>query len=98
MLIKMKKNYIAVMVIIFILVLIWSPWITKNYAEKRVAENFQIQYQGVADGCGLNCEGCGIINSQRTLFGYKVDIRYKCGLKDYFQGKSKFVSFIGIVH
>ena len=79
----------------------WSPWITKNHAEKIVSEKFIAEWQNVSDGCGLNCYGCGVKNSHRTLFGYSVEIEYACGmvLPDSPNKTSYvFVSFLSTVH
>ena len=97
--IQEKKLKLSIIGFLIILVLLsWSPWITKTYAEKKVIEAFEESQKGIVDGCGFNCEGCGIADSNKMLFGYKVNIKFKCGMKNYFRVHAKFVSFIGSVH
>jgi len=82
----------------------WSPWITKNYAENKVVKTFEAEQKGIADGCGFNCTGCGVVSSNKVVFGYSVDIKYGCGFaqlqdeKDLIGETTIFVSFIGTVH
>lgn len=98
------KNITIIVSILTILVLFaWSPWITKDYAEKRILEVFEEGNKGITDGCGFNCVGCGITNSNKVFFGYSVDIEYGCGMRptdrrDLNERDTKFVSFIGTVH
>ena len=95
----MKKIIIIIIGLLIVSVLLaWSPWITKNYAEKNVIETFEESQKSIIDGCGFNCEGCGVSNSYKILFGYEVNIKYKCGMKNYFREDTKFVSFIGSIH
>ncbi|NQV08336.1 hypothetical protein HQ529_00625 [Candidatus Woesearchaeota archaeon] len=98
-----NKVLITVFVIVLLVILIWAPWITKNYAENRVSEEFSSKWDGVMDGCGFNCDGCGIKESHRALFGYSVEIEYACGMKissSEFKNKidNIFVSFLSTVH
>ncbi len=81
----------------------WSPWISKDFAEKRVETAFTVSWQSVMDGCGINCKGCGAKASRKTGFGYTVQIEYACGLlpedsPKYHQQSTGFVSFLGTVH
>ncbi|MBI2578965.1 MAG: hypothetical protein HYW26_04610 [Candidatus Aenigmarchaeota archaeon] len=99
-----EPNIIILIIALSVLILIaWSPWITKIYAEKRVVEAFQESQKDISDGCGFNCVGCGINNSNKVLFGYSVDIEYGCGMRptdrrDLNERATIFVSFIGTVH
>lgn len=99
---KNKICYVIIIILILLL-LVWSPWITKDYAEKRVLEVFEKSQKGIIDGCGFNCVGCGIANSNKVFFGYSVDIEYGCGMRPLDarhlnERATKFVSFIGTVH
>ncbi|NQU77500.1 hypothetical protein HQ544_02270 [Candidatus Falkowbacteria bacterium] len=71
------------LILIFIVLgmAIWSPWITKDYAKSIVSKKFESRWEGVLDGCGFRCEGCGVKESRRTFFGHKVGIEYGCGMK-----------------
>ena len=71
---------LLVMIFIVLVVLIWSPWITKGYAERAVFEKFESRWEGVMDGCDFRCEGCGVKASRRTFFGCRVGIEYACGM------------------
>ena len=81
----------------------WSPWITKNYAERSVYQGFISEQQGIVDGCGFNCAGCGVKSSKKILFGYSVQIEYACGfsitdLPGLHRRLYAFVSPIGTIH
>lgn len=97
----MKKFIVLaglIVITIFVALFAWSPWVTKIYAEKRVIEVFEDKQSDIIDGCGFNCEGCGVIDSHKALFGYSVYVEYGCGMKRYPFYAKKFVSFIGTVH
>ncbi len=100
---KPKNITIIASILVILVLLAWSPWITKSYAENRVVEAFEESQKDIVDGCGFNCNGCGVKESQKTLFGYFVKIEYACGLlpsdsPEYHRTTTKFVSFIGTVH
>ena len=89
--------------ILLLLLVAWAPWITNTSSERVVSERFTAEWQGVSDGCGFNCKGCGIKESQRTLFGVNVKIEYACGMlpsdsPEYHKTDNVFVSFLGTVH
>ena len=89
--------------LIVLILIAWSPWITKSYAESRVVKVFEEDQKDFDDGCGFNCDGCGVKESQKRLFGYSVKIEYGCGFvspgyPEHHQIATKFVSFIGTVH
>ena len=90
--------------IALILILAWSPWITKSYSEKKVLDEFSKKNYGIMDGCGSWSQETGRaepghITSKRTIFGYIVYIEYYCG---FVTPNTKptmeniFVSFLGI--
>jgi len=101
---KLRRILVVVFLILGLgLVLIWAPWITTRYAEDVVVHSFAESWQGVIDGCGFNCEGCGVVASERVPFGCRVKIEYACGmipadLPEYHQEASVFVSPFGTVH
>ena len=78
---KDKKRIAIVSLIILLILFAWSPWITKRYSENIANEKFTEKWRGVLDGCGFNCDGCGIKDSHKTLFSYVVRIEYACGFK-----------------
>jgi len=99
----MKKIlYIILGVILTVIILAWAPWITKSNAEKIVINNFEAKWNGVMDGCGFNCDGCGVQESHKTLFGYTVTIKYGCGMLIVGNPSGSvdkiFVSFLGTSH
>ena len=99
----MDKKFLIILVVVLIFLLVWAPWITKDYAERKVSQAFNEKwYYGVSDGCSL----VRVISSQKIPLGYSVKIEYVCGLLppapfDY-EGFSKsdeiLVSFLGTVH
>jgi hypothetical protein len=81
----------------------WAPWITQEFAEQRAVQAFATAWQGVIDGCGFNCTGCGAVDAQKTGFGYRVELEYGCGMMpedtaQYHDRTTVFVSFVGTVH
>ncbi|MEH7237965.1 hypothetical protein [Bacillus sp. JJ1562] len=98
-----KLTLIIIFIVAAIILFAFSPWITKDIAEKRAKTVFQNQQKGIVDGCGFNCHGCGVVTSDNVLFGYNVRIEYACGLisediKENHEFKNVFVSFLGTVH
>lgn len=86
-----------------IMLLAWTPWLTKYKAISAVETRFAQNWQNVADGCGFNCQGCGVTSARRVLFGTVVEIEYACGLlpedtPEYHQRTSVFVSCFSTVH
>lgn len=88
------RKYYLILILFVLLILAWSPWQTKETAEKSAREIFESEQLGVIDGCGLNCEGCGVSNSQKIPFGFLVEIQFKCAMKDYFRNEKRFVPSI----
>jgi len=99
-----KKLIIGIIITAIILVLVsWSPWIIESYAEKRVLDAFNENWEGIMNGCGFNCNGCGLLDSHRTLFDYSVKIEYACGMlpidsPEHHNIETKFVSFMGTIN
>ena len=92
-----------IFVVASIILFAFSPWITKDIAENRAIRAFQNDQKDIVDGCGFNCDGCGVVTSEKVLFGYHVQIEYACGLiskdiRENHQLKNVFVSFLGTVH
>ena len=87
---------------VLLLLVLWAPWLTQRYAEDKVIDQFNSAWDGVVDGCGFDCAGCGVTRSERTLFGFKVEIEFACGLipedaPEYHQVDRVFVSVFGFV-
>ena len=98
-----RKLFVVLGVCILLMLGTWSPWLTQNYAEARAIHSFTKSWQYVADGCGINCTGCGAVESRRVPFGSLVTIEYACGLipedsPAYHQRATAFVSLLGTVH
>ncbi|SDO17476.1 hypothetical protein SAMN05518871_11192 [Psychrobacillus sp. OK028] len=99
-----KKLTLSIIFVVASMILFaFSPWITKDIAEKRALTGFQNQQKDIVDGCGFNCVGCGVVTSEKVLFGYIVRIEYACGLisediRENHQKKNVFVSFLGTAH
>ncbi|MCR8630343.1 hypothetical protein [Paenibacillus radicis (ex Xue et al. 2023)] len=100
------KRSLGILIIIFSLVLIFSPfspWVTESFAKSRALYVFEREWKNTQDGCGFNCKDCGFKTSQKVLFGRKVEIEFACGLLptdsyEYHKRKELFVSFLGTVH
>lgn len=98
-----KLSFIAWTIFALILICAWSPWLTTDSAEVRAMDVFSQDWESVADGCGMNCKGCGAISSERVPFGVLVTIDYACGmipadLPEYHRQSTAFVSAFGTVH
>ncbi len=88
--------------VILLIISAWTPWLSGGYAEEKAMEKFSSGWEGIADGCGFSCEGCGVESSHKSLFGYYVAINFGCGFVE--KGESGrftdelFVSLLGTVH
>lgn len=92
-----------ILLLLLLALLAWSPWLSADFARQRAESAFSAGWQGVADGCGLNCKGCGAVQAGKTWFGYRVTVEYACGLlpadsPQYHRRAEGFVSFLGTVH
>jgi hypothetical protein len=94
---------VNVAVLVGLALLMWAPWLPAQAAEARVEEGFGAAWQGVADGCGFNCQGCGVTAVRRLLLGYAVEIEYACGMlpvdtHEFHRVETLYVSPLGTVH
>lgn len=83
--------------IIFILCA-WCPWVNESFAQQKAKEAFYKAWENSNDGCYLDCENCGLKETQKVIFGRTVKIDYQCGWEgDVITRESKeiFVSFSG---
>ena len=100
----MKIAHLIILVILLgVIVLIWSPWLTVETAGEIAAQEFTAAWQQVTDGCGFNCQGCGVVAVRRLLFGFSVQVEYACGLlpadePQYHQAARLYVSPLKSVH
>jgi heat shock protein HslJ len=83
--------------------LIWAPWMTEDMAASVTIKAFEAEWRDVADGCGFNCEGCGVKNIQWRFIGRAVEIEYACGMlpadrPEYHRYGWYYVSPIGTAH
>ncbi len=67
-------------IIIIIALFAWAPWMSEAGAKESVNAYFEKRNAGIVDGCGFNCDGCGIKSAEKILFGYAVEVEYACGL------------------
>ncbi len=89
--------------LLLLLALTFIPWLRPQQAEIRAEAAFLAVWDGVIDGCGFNCEGCGARTSVRRFGGYAVELEYACGmlpadLPEYHERAIVFVSDFGTVH
>ncbi len=94
---------VLLLITLLALLLAWAPWLTRQRAERLVEETFVAAWQGIIDGCGLECEGCGVKTSRRLPTGYSVEIEYACGMipfdsPEFHQTSTAYVSPLGTVH
>jgi hypothetical protein len=99
----MKKRLWILFVVVLAALLLWAPWLNSASAKERAEQYFLSAWQGVADGCGLSCKGCGGVAIQRVIGGWMVTIEYACGLipedtPQYHEQEKGFVSVLGTVH
>ncbi|MFH1917264.1 MAG: hypothetical protein ABIJ21_08445, partial [Nanoarchaeota archaeon] len=59
----MRKLLLVGILVVLWLILAWAPWITREYAEEKVNAQFEDSWKNVADGCGMDCVGCGVTAS-----------------------------------
>lgn len=100
-----KKSILIILAALVLLMasLVWAPWISGEEAETQVAQAFASAWQEVIDGCGFNCDGCGIKETHRVVIGYSVEIEYACGMlpsdsSEFHQHDVVYVSPLGTVH
>jgi hypothetical protein len=100
----MKTNQLTLLILVLGLALLaWSPWMPAGRAAAAAEEAFDRAWEGVVDGCGLDCEGCGARPVAKVPFGYVVQLEYACGmipadLPEYHERATLLVSMLGTVH
>jgi hypothetical protein len=98
-----RTLFVPFAVLVIFGILVWSPWITREAAEQRTETALQEAWLNVADGCGIDCNGCGAVQSLRVPFGVLVTLEYGCGMlpADTPENHEKtvvFVSTFGTIH
>ena len=98
-----KWRIVRASLVVVLALLVSSPWLSTSHAEQRVVHEFEAAWRQVTDGCGFNCEGCGVTGSRRLVLGYLVEIQYACGLlprdsPDSHVSARAYVSPFGTVH
>ncbi|WP_020618897.1 hypothetical protein [Paenibacillus daejeonensis] len=82
---KWQQRSLSLMVLVLIglvslmMLARWSPWLSESYAKKRTIGAFEQLNAEVSDGCGFNCEDCGVKSMWQVPFGRKVWLEYNCG-------------------
>lgn len=99
---SIRKKITLIVGVILLLLLLPSP-ISRAYAKFWAVTSFHLSQSGVIDGCGFNCDGCGVKDIQKRWLGYSVTLEYACGLlprdaPEFHQTQTVFVSFLGTVH
>ena len=77
---KQVLTAIIAAIIILIALFAWAPWMSEASAKESVNAYFEKQNKGIVDGCGFNCDDCGIKNASKIPFGYSIEVEYACGL------------------
>jgi hypothetical protein len=101
---KSRKPAVPLLLALLVLgLLAWAPWISAPYARQRAETAFTAAWQGVVDGCGTNCTGCGATRAEKIWFGWQVELEYACGMlpadtPEYHEHAAGFVSFLGSVN
>lgn len=57
---------------------IWSPWITAESAGEKALAAYTKTMEDVVDGCGFDCDDCGVTNVEKSLTGYSVALTVGC--------------------
>lgn len=94
----MEKKFLITAAFVLLALLGWSPWLTRDDAQEKTVQAFEEKWKGTIDGCGFNCQDCGVTSNKKVPFGYKIEIQFKCGMKNYFRQETYFVSFLGTLH
>jgi hypothetical protein len=89
------NKYFFILFLLLLAFLFWSPWQTKESAERAVTQAFEASQMSLTEDCNLDCEDCGVESSQKIPFGYLIEIKYQCGLKYYLQKEKRFVTPMG---
>lgn len=88
----------TILIAILLIVCAWSPWVNEEFAQQKAKQGFKEYWENSNDGCSINCENCGPKDTQKVLFGRKVNFIYNCGWQgDVVTTESIeiFVSFAG---
>lgn len=95
-----KSWVLLALSIILLIFALYYPWMKADKAREALVEQFNAKWQGVQDGCGINCKGCGPQEALKVLGGYKIRLEYACGIlpedkPEYHKNATVFVSFLG---
>jgi hypothetical protein len=98
-----KPILITLLLIVVMFLSLFSPWLTPSTVESIVINEMKNSQRNITDGCGINCNGCGIKNYKEASFGRYVDVEFACGMLPKYDPKyhkmtTFFVSFLGTVH
>ena len=76
----MQRKILYLIVVIFLGLLAWAPWITEERASTLAETQFNHAWDGVIDGCGTAGSNLGAKDFRKVPFGARVTIDYQCGL------------------
>ncbi len=94
---------VALALVLGLSLLAWAPWETPSRYANRVERAFARAWEGIVDGCGLDCARCGARPTVRVPFGYLMDLEYACGmmpadLPEYHEQAIVLVTVFGSIH
>ncbi|RXT06569.1 hypothetical protein [Ammoniphilus sp. CFH 90114] len=98
-----KLSMLAVLALVILFFIISSPWLTPSTINSIVASAIESSQEDMVDGCGMDCNGCGVKKVEKVAFGSIAKIEFACGLipedlPEYHEEARVFISFLGTVH
>ena len=95
------EKWLALSIVLLLIIgtlIAWSPWVNAERAKAWATSDFTAGQKGISDGCGV----VDAVAIKKELFGYWVQLLYKCGLtpmdsKDPPMSKTVFVTAVGWV-
>ena len=76
----MQQKTLLIILLIFLGLCAWSPWITQESASRLAETQFNKAWEGIIDGCGTFGEQYGAKEFQKIPFGATIQLVYQCGL------------------
>ena len=97
------RSFIALALALSLVFLAWAPWESGRGYAAQAEVAFAAAWEGIVDGCGMDCTNCGARLAVRIPFGYLIDLEFACGmipadLPEYHQRATVLVTIFGTVH